>query len=74
MQVSGDGMLTRIYIVLAALGFETAKDYAAVADAATLAVVEQYVRFRQGEIWQDIKAQLELEGALASHSSSYCFL
>lgn len=36
------------------------------ADSAVLCLILQYVEFRKGEVWQDIKQQLAAEGVQLS--------
>lgn len=66
----------QVYACFAALGVAGTKDSSSVQapegiralqalpleDAAVLAVIQQYVCFRQGEVWRDISSQLEEEG------------
>jgi hypothetical protein len=64
-----------VYACFAALGVAGSKDGSTVspdglvalqqlpaADLATLAVIQQYAAFRQGEVWQDIQAGFRAEG------------
>jgi hypothetical protein len=65
----------QVYACFAALGVAGSKDSSSVsqdglaalqqlpaADLATLAVIQQYTAFRQGEVWQDIRAGFSAEG------------
>jgi len=57
-----DSLMTKIYTCLSSVGFESVAALLAPRQLAHLAVVREYVRFRQGEVWQDIRATFEAEG------------
>jgi hypothetical protein len=60
--VTGDGILAKVYAVFSKLGFDNFP-YLPPLDQSTLATVQKFVVFRQGEVWQDIAAELnELAG------------
>lgn len=65
----------QVYACFAALGVAGSKDRSTVspdglvalqqlpaADLSTLAVIQQYTAFRQGEVWQDIQEGFRAEG------------
>ena len=58
---TGDSLLAKIYSVFRLLGFDRFP-YLSPQDKAQLAVVEKYLKFRQGEVWQEIAAELEASG------------
>lgn len=53
--------LGKVYAVLAQLGFASIAGLDA-RDAATLTLVEKYVKFRQGEVWLDIATAFHARG------------
>jgi len=55
--VTGDGILAKVYAVFSKLGFDHFP-YLPPLDQSTLATVQKFVVFRQGEVWQDITAEL----------------
>jgi len=68
-------MPLQVYACFAALGVAGSRDSSAVSpdglhalqqlpasDAATLAVIQQYTAFRQGQVWQDIRADFIAAG------------
>mmetsp|Transcript_54941 Transcript_54941/g.174669 ORF Transcript_54941/g.174669 Transcript_54941/m.174669 type:complete len:289 (+) Transcript_54941:303-1169(+) len=59
--VGVDEMMAKVYSVVAGLGVDSL-GYLDHSDAATVASIEQYVKFKQGEVWQDINSELEREG------------
>jgi hypothetical protein len=59
--LGGDELMRRIYSVCAHLGFPNLA-YCDEADQATLAFVEQYVKFKQGEVWTEIDRKFRLQG------------
>lgn len=59
--VSGEALLSKLYAVFRVAGFG-AFNYIDDPDRATLAVVEKYVKFKQGEVWQTIQDEFQAEG------------
>eukprot|EP00976_Prorocentrum_cordatum_P027045 549119-Prorocentrum_minimum.AAC.2 len=58
--MSGNLSLTGVYAVFTKLGFENFP-YLDHADHSTLCTIENFVKFRQGEVWQDISAEFAAE-------------
>ena len=58
--VNGDAIAAKIYAVFSKLGFETLA-YLPAKESSTLATIEKYVKFKQGEVWQDITSDFERE-------------
>lgn len=52
----------QVYSCIAQVGFDAVAPLLVADQLAVLAVVKQYVRFRQGEVWQDISAAFKSEG------------
>lgn len=59
--VSQQDMRAKIYAVLASVGFDLVADELAIAEKMTFAVVERYPDFRQGQLWLDVKKELQDE-------------
>lgn len=59
--VPGEALLCKVYAVFRVCGFDTFT-YLDAPDQAVLAVVEKYIKFRQGELWQEIAAEFEASG------------
>merc|ERR1711865_713285 len=59
--VSQQDMRAKIYAVLASVGFDLIADELAIAEQMTFAVVERYPDFRQGQLWLDVKKELQDE-------------
>lgn len=73
-----------MYACFAALGVAGSKDASAVvpgglqaleqlpaADAATLLAIHEYMAFRQGEVWQDIRADFDAAGLQLTQEDRY---
>jgi len=58
--VNGDAIVVKVYAVLSKLGFENFP-YLDHTDHSTLCTIENFVKFRQGEVWQDISAEFAEE-------------
>ncbi|GMH36299.1 hypothetical protein BSKO_04167 [Bryopsis sp. KO-2023] len=56
-----DKMMTKLYGIIKLMGFETFH-YLNARDKATMALIEKYLKFRQGEVWQDISGSFEEAG------------
>lgn len=54
-------IMTKLYGVFNMVGFDSFA-HLDPRDKATLALIEKYIKLRQGEIWQDIKSSLEEGG------------
>ena len=59
---SSEQLLAKIYSVLKIAGIDNIAKYVSLEDQATLCLIEKYVRFKQGEVWRQIKQELEEEG------------
>ena len=59
--LSGDAMFMKIYSIFKLLGFDRF-DGLTGRDGSTLCLVKEYVRFRQGEVWQDIQGAFSESG------------
>jgi len=59
--VSQQDMRAKIYAVLASVGFDLIADELAISEQMTFAVVERYPDFRQGQLWLDVKKELQDE-------------
>jgi len=59
--LSGDAMFMKIYSIFKLLGFERFESLTG-RDGTTLCLVKEYVRFRQGEVWQDIQGAFSESG------------
>ena len=59
--VSGDAMFMKIYSIFKLLGFERFECLTG-RNGTTLCLVKEYVRFRQGEVWQDIQGAFSESG------------
>lgn len=57
-----DGVFSRVFAVCSLLGFDNLRRYCSTADALTLAAVERYVDFKEGEVWEDTKLIFERDG------------
>lgn len=58
----GNEILNKIYSAFKLLGFDKCGQEATFEEQAMLTLIEQYVKFRQGEIWQDIKREFDVTG------------
>ena len=61
-RLDADGMFTRVFAVCSLLGFDNLRRTCGVADAVTLAAVERFVDFKEGEVWEDTRDIFEREG------------
>lgn len=52
----------QVYACFCQLGYEAVSAGLPPADNAALTMIWQYVKFRQGQVWQDIKAEFEAAG------------
>jgi hypothetical protein len=61
---SGDDQIwcVQVYACFAQLDLGSLSSSLAPADAAVLAFIRQYTKFRQGEVWQGIAAEFEAAG------------
>ncbi len=62
-------MLLQVYTCLQLVGFSNLS-YLSPADSAVLLVIEQYTRFRQGEVWADIKSEFERQGVATTEEDA----
>lgn len=60
--VQGDAMLCKIYAVFALVGFDAVRSQLDARDQAVLAFIEQFVKFKQGEVWMDMKEEFGAAG------------
>ena len=58
---SGEGLLSKIFAIFKLLGFDNF-GYLSNRDAATLCFIKEFIRFKQGEVWQDIQERFERQG------------
>jgi hypothetical protein len=56
----------QVYACLSQAGFDAVAPLLSAPQSAALAVVREYVRLRQGEVWRDIAAAFEAEGLAPS--------
>ena len=61
-RLDADGIFTRVFAVCSLLGFDALRRTCGVADAVTLAAVERFVDFKEGEVWEDTRDIFEREG------------
>lgn len=59
---SSDQILSKIYSVLKLCGMAKASSSLPLEDQATLCLIEKFVKFKQGEVWRQIRDELEQEG------------
>ena len=57
-----DHMMSRVFAVCSLLGFDNLRAYCSPADALTLTIVERYVDFREGEMWEETEEMFREEG------------
>mmetsp|Transcript_28281 Transcript_28281/g.34349 ORF Transcript_28281/g.34349 Transcript_28281/m.34349 type:complete len:858 (-) Transcript_28281:68-2641(-) len=57
--VTGEKILAKVYSVFTNLGFDSI-DYVTDKDKATVETIRQYVKFKQGEVWQDVQVDFDL--------------
>uniref|UniRef100_A0A061QTH0 Flagellar associated protein n=1 Tax=Tetraselmis sp. GSL018 TaxID=582737 RepID=A0A061QTH0_9CHLO len=56
--VDGDFILSRVFVCCKLLGFPSVVEVLGEEEQATLVGIEAYVKFRQGEFWQDLRRDL----------------
>lgn len=63
-------IMSKVYGVFKLVGFESFSQLGP-KDEATLAFIEKYVKLRQGEVWQDIKQDLDRAGIKPTAADRY---
>lgn len=59
---SSDQLLAKIYALLKMAGMSTISSYVSLEDQSSLCLIEKFTKFKQGEVWRQIKNELEAEG------------